>query len=209
MFISRHYWSTAAMQQLHISQTHTGIWIWQHADLRSQTLIRTRQTRVSSRDGTDETSKEMEMVGRLHSDICNVPTHLLPGVGMQIKLTKAKREFYLMNKDADSKVVFRFLDVQLLVQRVRPNPAYLIAHNNSRAIAKYNLTRVEFMFFTFASGSQSLSIDNVVLGILPKRMLFTFMKNKDILGLVDSLIMISVILHCMSMANRSLALACI
>ena len=36
--------------------------------------------------------KEVEMVGRLHTDICNVPTHLPPGVRMQIKLTKAKRE---------------------------------------------------------------------------------------------------------------------
>jgi hypothetical protein len=50
------------------------------------------------------------MMGRLHSDICNVATHLLPDVRMQIKFTKAKHEFYLMNKDADSKVVFKFLD---------------------------------------------------------------------------------------------------
>ena len=54
-------------------------------------------------------NKEVEMVGRSHSDICNVPTHLLPGVRMQIKLTKARREFFLVNKDADSKVIFKFL----------------------------------------------------------------------------------------------------
>jgi hypothetical protein len=44
------------------------------------------------------------MVGRLLADICNVPTHVLPGVSIQLKMTKAKREFYLMNKDADSKM---------------------------------------------------------------------------------------------------------
>ena len=71
------------------------------------------------------------MVGRLHTDICNVPTHLLPGVRMQIKLTKAKREVYVHSKDADSTAVFYILDAKLLVKRVRPNPAYVIAHNTA------------------------------------------------------------------------------
>ena len=99
-------------------------------------------------------NKEVEMVGRSHSDICNVPKHLLPGVRMQIKLTKARREF-LMNKDADSNVIFKFLDAKMLVKRVRPNPAYLFVHNTTlltRAIAKYYLTRVELKSFTFPSG---------------------------------------------------------
>jgi hypothetical protein len=58
-----------------------------------------------------------------------------------------------MNKDADSKFVFKFLEAQLLVKRYRPNPAFLIAHNKgllAGAIAKYNLTRVELKTFTFA-----------------------------------------------------------
>jgi hypothetical protein len=46
-------------------------------------------------------SKVIQMVGRLHSDICNDPKHLLPGVRVQVILTKSKREFYLMNKDSD------------------------------------------------------------------------------------------------------------
>jgi hypothetical protein len=34
--------------------------------------------------------KEIEMYGRIHSDICNVPKFLLPGVSLQIKFTKSK-----------------------------------------------------------------------------------------------------------------------
>jgi hypothetical protein len=107
------------------------------------------------------------MVVRLHADICNVLTHLLPGFRVQVRLTKGRREFYLMAKDEDSKVSFKFLDPQLLVKRVKANPAYLVAHTEvlqGGAIAKYNLSRVEIKTFTFASGSQSLSIDNAVLG---------------------------------------------
>jgi hypothetical protein len=44
-------------------------------------------------------------------------------------------------------------------------------------VARYNLARVELKTFTFASGSQSLSLDNAVLGRLPKRFLFTVVKN--------------------------------
>jgi hypothetical protein len=75
--------------------------------------------------------KVTQMVGRLHSKICNVTKHLLPGVRVQFKLRKAKRESYLMNKVADSKVTFRFLDAQLLVKRLKANPSILAAHNTA------------------------------------------------------------------------------
>ena len=96
------------------------------------------------------------MVGRLHTDICSVPTHLLPGVRMQIKLTKARREIYVHSKEADSKAVFKILDAHLLVKRVRPNPAYLVEHNTALqagAIVRYNMTRAELKTFTHAKGS--------------------------------------------------------
>jgi hypothetical protein len=76
-------------------------------------------------------SKVIQMVGSIHSDICNVPALLLPGVRVQVKLTKVKPEFYVMNKDSDSKVTFKFLDAQLLVKRVKSNPAIPAAHNKA------------------------------------------------------------------------------
>jgi len=33
-------------------------------------------------------SKEIEMFGRIHSDICNAPKFLLPGLQLQVKFTK-------------------------------------------------------------------------------------------------------------------------
>jgi len=51
-----------------------------------------------------------------------------------------------MNKSADSKTVFKFLDAHLLVRRVRHNPAILLAHNSTLSkgrLARYNLIRVE------------------------------------------------------------------
>jgi len=94
-------------------------------------------------------SKELKIYGRIHSDICNVPLYLIPGVRMQIKLTKAKPSFYLMNKVAETKTVFKFLDARLLVNRVRHSPSLLLAHNIARgksALARYNMTRVFHVF---------------------------------------------------------------
>ena len=70
------------------------------------------------------------------------------------------------------------------MNRVRPSPTILVAHETAfshKAIAIYNVTSVQLKMFTFSSGSQSLSIDNAVLGPLPKRLLFTMVKNSDFL----------------------------
>ena len=94
-----------------------------------------------------------------------------------------------MSKAADSKVVFIFLDAQLIVKRVRPNPAYLIAHNTALqagVISKYNMTSFELKTITFSGGSQSLPIDDNILGPITKRLLFTMIDNKDFLTSPDT-----------------------
>jgi len=71
---------------------------------------------------------------------------------MQIKLTKAKSSSYLMNKNAESKTVFKFLEAQLLVNRIKPSPSLLLAHNSALekgALAHYNLTTVELKSHVF------------------------------------------------------------
>jgi len=129
------------------------------------------------------------MYGRIHSDICNVPFYLLSGVKIQIKLTKAKKAFFLVSDKADSKVKFLFKKARLYVKRISPNSAILTSHNESLLKgnpARYNFTRVELKTFTFASGSRFLSMDNAVLGVLPKRLIFTMVINTDFLGSMDS-----------------------
>jgi hypothetical protein len=94
-----------------------------------------------------------------------------------------------MAKNEDSKVTFKILEARLFVRHIEANPSILHAHNTTLeagGIAKYHVTRFEVKTFTFAAGSQSLSIDNAVLGPLPNRMVFTLVKNMDYLGTIDS-----------------------
>ena len=126
---------------------------------------------------------------RLHSVICNVVPYLLPGVKLQIKLIKRKRPFYLMSTKADSTTKFQFHEACMIVNRIRPNPSYLIAHNtilDKGGLARYNLSWVELKTFSFSPGPKSVSIDNAVLGQLPKRVLFTMIKNKDFARSLDT-----------------------
>jgi hypothetical protein len=111
-------------------------------------------------------SKVIELYGRIHAGIYNVPLNLLSNIQLKIKFTKARTIF--------SKVIFKYLDAHLHVKRIRPNPDILAAHNKTLSkgiLARYNFTRVELKTFTYSSGSQSLSIDNAVLGTIPKRSL--------------------------------------
>jgi len=127
-------------------------------------------------------SRDFQLLGRLHTDLCYFPLFLLPRVPLQIKLTKARPSFYLMNKSADTETTFKFLDAYLLVRRVQTSPAILEATEKALekgALARYNMTRVELKNFTFSAGSKSRTIDNAVLGPLPKRLLFTMLNNAD------------------------------
>jgi len=90
-------------------------------------------------------SKELQLFGHLHIDLFNVPLVLLPGVDIQIRLTKARPPFFMMSKEADSKTTFKFLDAQLLVKRVKTDPVTPLAHVttlNTVALARYNMTTV-------------------------------------------------------------------
>ena len=94
-----------------------------------------------------------------------------------------------MNKTADSKTIFKFLDACLMVRRVQPNRLILSAHEKALTkgtLAWYNITRVELKNFRFSAGLISLSTGNTVLRPLRKRLLFAMIKNADFNGAVDT-----------------------
>jgi hypothetical protein len=165
------YGSDAAVSNLSAAYLYLDMGGMEPCDPTTETPTATSNRVFITRWNKLSATKEIQLFGRLHSDICNVPQYLLPGVGLQIRLTKARSGFYLMNKTVDTKTTFKFIDAHLLVSRVQPNPAIFIAHSatlRTGCLARYNLTRVELKTFTFSAGSESLSIDNAVLGPIPK-----------------------------------------
>ena len=89
---------------------------------------------------------------------------------------------YLINTKSDSTTHIRFPEAHLVVNRVRANPAYLIAHNSTLAksvLARFKMTSVELKSFTYSKGPISLSNENAVFRQLPKPLLFPIIKNKN------------------------------
>jgi len=150
-------------------------------------------------------SRDVQILGRLHTDLCNVPLFLLPRVSLLIKLTKARPNFYMMNKSTDTITTFKFLDDYLLVGRVQPNPIIMPTQEAAlerRALTRYNMKTVDLNTFTFSAGTKSRSIDNAVLWPYAKRLLFTMIKNLITMAQCTQTptnfdIMISVNFHCM------------
>jgi len=76
-------------------------------------------------------SRDVQLLGRLHTDLFYFSEFLLPRVPLQFKLKKARPSFYLMKKSADTKTSFKFLDAYLLVRRVQSNPVILEAQEKA------------------------------------------------------------------------------
>src|SRR5215469_18321246 len=101
---------------------------------------------------------------------------------VRIRLVRSKDAFCLMESNSTSKI--RILDANLLIRRVKISPGVLLALARmlSKTTAKYPLTRVEVKTFTIHAGLVGESIDNLILGQLPKRLIVGFVDNKAFNG---------------------------
>jgi hypothetical protein len=119
------------------------------------------------------------MYGRVHGDLFNVPQLLLPGVQLQIKFTKAKSDFYVLGTGEDNGAYFKFLDATL---HVKPSPSS--NWPTPRLSRRHNEGGSQDVHLW--AGSKSVSIDNAVLGTLPKRILLAMLRNADFAGSPNS-----------------------
>ncbi|KYN14630.1 Uncharacterized protein F54H12.2 [Trachymyrmex cornetzi] len=127
-------------------------------------------------------NRALDLVGHLHCDVFNQDKFLINGVEVRMRLVRSKDSFCLMETRTLSKI--RILDASLLVRRAKISPGVLLAHARmlSKTTAKYPLTRVEVKTFTIHAGVVGESIDNAILGQLPKRIIVGFVDNKAFNG---------------------------
>lgn len=126
--------------------------------------------------------RPVDLIGHLHCDVFNQDKFLINGVEMRLRLTRSKDSFCLIETTAKTKV--RIVDASLIVRRSKISAGVLLAHAKmlSKTTAKYPLTRVEVKSFTIHNGVVGESIDNVILGQLPKRVIIGFVDNKAFNG---------------------------
>lgn len=124
-------------------------------------------------------SKQIEMMGRPHSDLFNQSRYLLNGVDLKLKLNPSKDSFNLIAHDPNSGFKTVITQASLFVRKVKLNPAIALAHEKAleRGNAKYPMKRVTVKTFSIATGMLSHTQDNLFLSQTPSRI---------VIGLVES-----------------------
>ncbi|XP_064647463.1 uncharacterized protein F54H12.2-like [Lineus longissimus] len=127
-------------------------------------------------------SRQLDLFGRLHLDLCHQNRYLLNGVDMKIRLNRTKNTFFLMF-DLGTEVT-KITKAILLVQQVKPNPAVLTAHAKAlnTTNARYPIRRVEVKIFSVNTGTQTITRDNVFLGQVPRRVIVFMTENAAQVG---------------------------
>ena len=76
------------------------------------------------------------------------------------------------------------MEASLIISRVRISPGVMLSHAYmlEKTPAKYPITRVEFKSFIFNTGISGETLDNIILGVIPKRIIIGLVKNKALNG---------------------------
>lgn len=137
---------------------------------------------LSSRRKIFGVKKTVDLLGHLHCDIFNQERFLINGVEMRLRLVRSSDAFCLMTSSKDWSL--RIIEASLLVRRAKIAPGMLLAHARalSKSTAKYPVTRVEVKALSMHAGVHGDTLDNVILGQLPKRIIIGFVDNKAFNG---------------------------
>lgn len=118
----------------------------------------------------------VEVYGRPHLDICNMNKFLIDGVDAELKFYKNKDEFCLLGKPGYRLNIEEFA---VMVRKVKVSQEVLLGHAMAleKASAFYPISRVDVQGRTINQGVISDKFENVIKGILPRRI---------IIGMVES-----------------------
>lgn len=125
------------------------------------------------------TSRVVDLVGRIHSDIFFQNKYLINGVNMKVKLIRSKDEFCLMSSGADANFKVSILEATLFVRRMKISPSIQLGHAKAleKGNAKYPIRRVQCKMMSVPAGNITLTQDHVFLGPLPNRLVIACVDN--------------------------------
>lgn len=125
-----------------------------------------------------QNGKSCEFVARIHTDLFTQPKLLVNGVRMRLKLQKNKDSFCLLSA-ADS-YRLEIEDISLMIRKCKLADDVYAQTIQSRAL--YPITRVLMKDYSFTQGVQSISMNNIVHGILPQRIVLAMVSNAAMNG---------------------------
>jgi hypothetical protein len=128
-------------------------------------------------------SRVVDMLDKLHLDLCFQERFIPSDVGIRIRLVRSKDAFCLMSPADNFKL--QIVDCKLYVRKVRLSPSVFVAHAKALELgnAKYPVNRVVCKTFTVPQGNMDFTQENIFNGLLPSRLLIGMLDNDSVNGL--------------------------
>ena len=142
-----------------------------------------RNNGLTKRASFTAASHEVDMIGRLHSDIFLQERYILNEVNTRIKLTRSKDAFCLM-ATGNQPFKLQITAAALLIRKVKISPSVYLAHAKTleTGMAKYPIRRVICKTFTIPSGYLDVSHEKLFTGQLPSRLIVGCVDNQAFNG---------------------------
>jgi hypothetical protein len=121
----------------------------------------------------------VDMMGKLHTDLCFQERFLPSDVGLRIRLVRQKDAFCLMSDATNPTYRLQIVECKLYVRKVKLSPSVFVAHAKAleHGNAKYPIHRVVCKTFTVPQGNLDFSQENVFTGQLPTRIVIGCVDN--------------------------------
>ena len=129
-------------------------------------------------------SQEVDLMGRLHTDLMHQERYMLNGVDVKIRLTPSKSSFNLMAHTPAAGYKSVITHASLFVRKVKLNPAVALAHERAleKDTSKYPLKRVLQKSFAIPTGNLSAVHDNLFLTQTPTRIVIGMVTSQAFNG---------------------------
>lgn len=121
-------------------------------------------------------SMTVDMEGPIYHDLFQVDRLILNQVAMNVRLTRARPEFYLMTNAASPDFKVLIEDIVLKACKVQINPAVIYGHAEilKSVNAKYPFTKTEVKQIAIAAGTVNFDQDQLFQNIRPNRVVVGF-----------------------------------
>jgi hypothetical protein len=137
-----------------------------------------------ARFGLTKYSRSFESFGRIHSEIFSQPRFLMPGSELRIRFLRADNDFSLMAASEDIKLRVLTEKAYLLVKHCDVSSSVRLAHEAALLTSriKYPIDKVRTRFYTKGAGHTDISLNSLVSGTLPKKIVIGFVASSAFNG---------------------------
>jgi hypothetical protein len=129
-------------------------------------------------------SNVVDMIDKLHIDLCFQERFIPSDVGFRLRLVRSKDPFCLMSPANNATFRLQIVDCKLYVRKVRLSPSVFVAHAKALELgnAKYPVNRVVCKSFTVPQGNMDFTQENIFNGVLPSRLVVGMVDNDALNG---------------------------